>query len=218
MINTYNESDLHKSLKNIFKSKNSETEVPLMGSICDILSPDGKITEIQTSNLSSLRLKLEKFLPYRAVEVVYPISVNSYIIMTDENGLEKYKRKSPKHGCIFQVFKEVSGIYHLHNNKNLNLKIVFIESEIIKTQVKKSFHASIINKRLLKILEIKNFNTISELCFFILKDLPKEFTNKDLKNNGAGKYASYTSWFLKKTEYIKPVGKKGKSILYIKIK
>ncbi|AGT44997.1 hypothetical protein [Treponema pedis] len=225
MINTYNETDLHKQLKEFFCPKGGKTEQPLMGSICDILCKNGKVIEIQTSNLAALRVKLEKFLPLRNVEIIYPIPLKSVITVLNKDGNEIRRRKSPKKGSFFQIFKELSGIYHLFDSGKLKLKLVYIENEIIKAEKSASANdgkkrrgerPGIINKKLTKISDIEEFKSLSSICTPILKKIPEEFTNKDLIKIGAGKYASYTSWFFKKCGFIIPVGKKDRFTLYKK--
>ncbi len=223
MINTYNESDLHRELKELYCPKNAKTEVPLLGSICDILCANKKIIEVQTSNLSALRLKLEKFLPSYKVEIIYPIIVDAYILLLDKDGLQLHRRKSPKHGIFFQLFRELSGLYHLIDNKKLSLKVLYIECEVIKqqnTDLRKTKRhknrASIINKKLIKILKTEDYKSLKQVCQTALNLLSEEFTNKDIKKLGAGKYASYTSWFLKKVELIRSDGRVGNYIKYIK--
>ena len=54
MINTYNETHLHRTLKNLYSGEEAEQEKPLHGFICDIFE-DGCITEIQTSKLPALK-------------------------------------------------------------------------------------------------------------------------------------------------------------------
>lgn len=220
MINTYNESDLHKSLKEHFCPQKAKMEQALLGSICDILCDNGKVIEIQTSNLSALRSKLEKFLPKHKVMIVYPIAEDSYIRVINTDGTTKCTRKSPKHGSFFQIFKEMSGVYHLIDNKNLSFKLVYISCEIIKsdTDTKKKKGYGIINKKLIEIHRIEDYKNMKAICKKVLNLLPEEFTNNDIKKLGAKKHASYTSWFLKKTEIICSAGKEGRFTLYRKIK
>ena len=47
MINTWNESLLHEELKAYYCGDNGLKEVPIDGSICDILAADGQIIEIK---------------------------------------------------------------------------------------------------------------------------------------------------------------------------
>ncbi len=224
MINTYNESELHKALKDLYCPDNGEMEYPLLGSICDIFYDEDKIIEIQTSNLSALRVKLEKFLPKYKVKVVYPIMLNAYNLVLNEDASLKHRRKSPKHGCIFQIFRELSGLYHLLDDKHLSFDIVYIDAEIIKQHGvnlrKNKRHKnrpSVINKRLLNIIKTESYSSMRAICESVLDLLADDlFTTKDLKALGAGKYVSYTTWFLKKVNFISPSGKKGNCIVYKK--
>ena len=221
MINTYNESDLHKPLKEHFCPKNGKTEQPLLGSICDILCDTGKVIEIQTSNLSALRVKLEKFLPSHKVLIIYPIAVTSYICVLNEDGSTRYRRKSPKHGSFFQIFRELSGLYHLIDNKNLSFKLVYISCEVIKADTgpkkRKTYRPGIINKKLIEIHCTEDYKNMKDICKKTLDLLPEEFTNQDIKNIGAKSYASYTSWFLNKVEMTSSESKRGRFKLYKKI-
>lgn len=221
MINTYNESDLHKNLKEYFCPKNGKIEQPLLGSICDILCDTGRVIEIQTANLSALRLKLEKFLPEHKVLIIYPIAIDSYIQVLNEDGSTRHRRKSPKHGSFFQVFKELSGLYHLIDNKNLSFKLVYISAEIIKTDAgskkRRAYRPGIINKKLIEMHSTEDYKNMKAICKKVLDLLPEEFTNQDIKKIGAKDYASYTSWFLSKAELISPAGKQGRFKLYKKV-
>ena len=63
MINTYNETSLHRELKEIYAQKyQGRTEIEIENYICDIVCNDknSMIIEIQTSNLSKVTDKIEK--------------------------------------------------------------------------------------------------------------------------------------------------------------
>lgn len=221
MINTYNESDLHKTLKEHFCPKNGKTEQPLLGSICDILCNTGNVIEIQTSNLSALRVKLEKFLPEYKVLIIYPIAVTSYIHVINQDGSTKHRRKSPKHGSFFQIFRELSGLHHLIDNKNLSFKLVYMSCEVIKADTgpkkRRTYRPGIINKKLIEIHCTEDYKNMKDICKKTLDLLPAEFTNQDIKNIGAKSYASYTSWFLSKAGLISSEGKRERFKLYKKL-
>ena len=221
MINTYNESDLHKSLKEHFCPKNGKTEQPLLGSICDILCDTGKVIEIQTSNLSALRIKLEKFLPSHKVLIIYPIAVDAYIHVINQDGSTRHRRKSPKHCSFFQIFRELSGLYHLIDNKNLSFKLVYMSCEVIKADTgpkkRRTYRPGIINKKLIEIHSTEDYKNMKDICKKTLALLPEEFTNQDIKNIGAKSYASYTGWFLSKAGLTRSEGKRGRFKLYKKI-
>ena len=56
MINTYKESSLHRTLKELYAAKTvGKTEVEADGHIYDILTDKGEVIEIQTQNLAKLK-------------------------------------------------------------------------------------------------------------------------------------------------------------------
>ena len=82
MINTYNETALHRSLKNFYlvQEDGSRAEFNTGHYIADIGRPDGSIVEIQTGSLSHLKPKLtECIYKKKKVTVVYPLVTLKYI-------------------------------------------------------------------------------------------------------------------------------------------
>ena len=60
MINTYNESSLHKTLIELYAlNESAQTEVLKNNHIYDIFKNDGTIIEIQTKNLGKLYAKIK---------------------------------------------------------------------------------------------------------------------------------------------------------------
>ena len=82
MINTYNETSLHKELKAIYAQKHQgNTEIEIENYICDIACSDenSTIIEIQTSNLSKLTKKIEKLTKFHKVKLIYPLATTTYL-------------------------------------------------------------------------------------------------------------------------------------------
>jgi len=132
MINTWNESLLHEELKDYYCGDGGKKEVPVEGSICDAVLEDGSIVEIQTAHLGKLKVKLHKLLENRRVNLVYPVAKNIIIETFDEKGNLLTRRKSPKHGTIFQLFKELTALYTLLDHPRFSLTVVF--ADILETQ------------------------------------------------------------------------------------
>ena len=136
MINTYNETTLHKELKELFSKKfNGKTEIEIENYICDIVCSDENSTviEIQTSNLSKLTNKIEKLTKNHKVKLVYPLATTTYLQKQNEDGKILSKRKSPKKKNIYSIFGELFSLYKLFDNKNFSLIVLPIEQCIIKT-------------------------------------------------------------------------------------
>ncbi|HKL86020.1 MAG TPA: hypothetical protein VJ861_06785 [Treponemataceae bacterium] len=220
MINTWNESLLHEELKEYFCGSTGKTEVPLCGSICDIILEDGTIIEIQTGNLSQLKPKLEKLLINNKVILVYPLPTNTFIETFDiENNLIS-KRKSPKHLTVYAIFKELTGIYHILDNPNFTLHVLLVD--ILEIRIadgtgswrRKGIRRA--DKKLLKINDTKIFYGLESYVQLLPSNLPENFTRKDLAQSGAGKFSGHMAWVLWKTGSIELAGKNKNAHIYRK--
>ena len=73
MINTYNETDLHKFFKEKYATENQGfTEVKVKNYICDIFTEDSSIIEIQTGSLYKLVPKVQDLSPDYKIKIVFP--------------------------------------------------------------------------------------------------------------------------------------------------
>jgi len=220
VIETLNENSLHNKLKSIYCPPNAKQDCSIGNYICDILCNDNKIIEIQTCSFRNMKKKLEDLTKNYIVEIVYPISVNTYIKTLDEEGKEKGFHLSPKHGSIFQICQEISSISHLINVENLKIRIVYIESITTKIDDKKGRsrykNARIVEKELIKIIAEEFYENLWELVSSILSKLPKTFTTENIEKLGYKKRSNYVVWFFKKLNMIIEVGKEGKRKLYSK--
>lgn len=108
IINTLNESALHKALKTLYTANNegSVTETKYGPYIVDIKTADGDVIEIQTQSLSHLVPKIKYFIEEKKkIRVVYPLITTKYIETHALDGSVKTK-KSPSHQNIYTSFKE----------------------------------------------------------------------------------------------------------------
>ena len=219
MINTYNETHLHRTLKDLYSGDSAVQETSIEGFICDIYDA-GRIIEIQTSKLSALRAKLERLLPLYPIQIVYPIIENAYILMLNADGSKRSCRKSPKHGNFYQIFRELLGIVHCLDNQNLTIRILYIDCEVIKIDDKqgRSRYKSprIIDKKLLKIHREEEFHGIDSWTTRFMAKLTDTFISSDVRNLGTGRYASYILSFLKKCKRIAFYTKAGRYHVYKK--
>ena len=71
-IGTLSEKTVHAVLKRFYESDPEHQEIPVENFVADILR-DGEIIEIQTRGFNKLRRKLDTFLKYYPVTIVYPI-------------------------------------------------------------------------------------------------------------------------------------------------
>lgn len=234
-FSTYNESRLHNSLKNLYcEIYEGYTEVEKDGYVYDIVTKKGNVIEIQTKNLSKLLPKIIDTINFgHNIKLIHPVIITNNIFLMDKDGNKISKRKSPKKGSIYDVFKELTGIYPILLNPHFSLEIVeiemteervrtddFVQSKNKKRRYKKNWNK--INKNLDKIINTKRFNNKDDYIALLPKSLPEEFCAKDLtsalKNEKAPSNAYKNShliiWVLNHMELIEETKVKNRNHYY----
>ncbi len=128
-IGTLGEKTVHAVLKDYYAPEREMQEVRVAGFIADIYTGE-EIIEVQTRSFSSMKRKLEAFLPICPVTIVYPIPRVKWLSWIDtESGERTPMRKSPKRGTPYQAFKELYGIRPFLPDPNLRLILALIDME-----------------------------------------------------------------------------------------
>lgn len=219
-IGTLGEKTLHAVLKSYFEPHDDNQEIKLGNYIADIAGENGVI-EIQTQNFSALRKKLETFLEFCNVTVVFPIAQVKYLSWLDMGTGEKSrKRKSPKKGSIYDVLKELYKIKYTLDNPNMNLCLVMLEMEEIrylngwsKDKKKGSVRCDRIPTDLYDEIYLSSPRDYS---IFLPENLPDEFTSSDFSvcAHIRQRTAQTALNILNYLQVISKTGKKGRSITY----
>lgn len=234
-FSTLNESKLHHSLKILYQEiYEGQTEVEQDGHIYDIVTKNGNIIEIQTKNLAKLLPKiLDTIEKGHNVKLIHPVPLVNRIELKDEKDKVLSKRKSPKKGCIYDIFRELTGIYPLMTNPHFSLEIVEIEmtEERVRTtqpvqskngrrRFRRNWNKT--GKRLETIINTRRFSK-PEDYLALLPPLPQTFCAKDLKNaissqkelpaRAAGN-ANLILWVLSHAGLIEHTETKGRSKYY----
>ena len=192
-FSTLNESKLHNSLKILYQELyEGKIEVEQDGHIYDIVTKKGNIIEIQTKNLAKLLPKIMDTIEKgHNVKLIHPLPLITKIELQDEDGKIISKRKSPKKGCIYDIFRELTGIYPLITNPHFSLEIVEIEmtEERIRTNEpvqsrngRRRFRRNWLKsgKRLDTIINTRRLSK-PEDYLALLPPLPEGFCASDLK-------------------------------------
>lgn len=228
MINTYFESNLHKSLKAMYSEKfNGKAEQKIHGKICDILTATNTIIEIQTGNLGKLKDKIKHLLPNHQIHIVYPLPIKKKIETYSTEGKLLSSRRSPKKQNIFYLFREITAIYPFFNERNFTLEV--LETEITEIRTRTDVPVQLQNKsrrfcknwyktdkKLDKIISSHVISSMDDLVSLLPKNLPEIFCTQDLKILGAEENANYVIWVLKKAKKIVFIEKKGNTNYYKK--
>lgn len=218
-IGTNNEKALHSDIKKLYIDEDSKVEYKVGCYIIDVIKED-TFYEIQTKNFYAIGKKLRDIMEDTSVVLVHPIAVEKYIVTQDKDGQVISRRKSPKKGVLEDIFHELVSTPYLLREKNFKLEVLMtIEEEIRKNDGKGSWRrkgSSIIDRRLVEVVEKHIFNSIEDFNRFLPRDLPEYFTNKDLAaalNIPVTKVRKIT-YTLKNAEVIKECGKRGRELLY----
>lgn len=226
MINTYNESKLHRTLKELYQIQNDgETEIPVGSYICDVVEKNGDVIEIQTKNLGKLMAKMYALHDAgRKVLLVHPIPAVTVIETYDETGNLISRRKSPKKQNWYSLFTELMGIYPLLKEDWFQLEalLVTVREKRIRTaepvqlknnsrRFRKNWYKE--DKELVEITETKRFSAPADYLA-LLPDHPDVFCAKDLAAATGTSNAYKIMWVLKKAGMIEPVEKRGRTTWY----
>ena len=239
MINTLNESSLHKALKTIYSlEKETVTEEKVGQWICDIINLNtDEVIEIQTSNVSSLKNKTAGLLSLgKKVKIVHPVIIEKTIETYGENGNIITKRKSPKKENIYSIFRQLTGLTNLLLNTNFTLEIIEISVTEIRSkteapvQLKNKSRRFLRNwiktdKKLNKIFNTYQFKTKKDYISLLPSEivcnteLKKDFTVKQVQKYSAKNRTDKANitcmiWVLRKLELIEEIYREKREIHY----
>lgn len=219
-IGTLGEKTVHSVLKYYLSPELLNHEIKVGGFVADICTGNG-IIEIQTRNFDKLRRKLQTFLAFAPVTIVYPIPSTKWIRWVNpQTGEISPRRKSPKLGKPYSIFPELYKIKEYLINPNLKLKILMIDLEEYRllngwSEDKKrgSTRSDRIPTDLVGEYTIDGKEDYQQL---IPAQLEEEFTVKDYKKaSGISLKASQTAiHVLNYVGAIERTGKKGRSFVY----
>ena len=235
MINTYNESNLHRTLKILYAEKfNGTTEVPFKNFIADIITDKGKIIEIQTGSPSALKEKVRVALENKTdITIVHPVAVEKIIETYDENKKPVSKRKSPKRCSVYSELDGLTGLAPFLSDRHFT--VIFLEVIICEQRIKTSEPVQLKNKSRhfkkawyktgKKLLEIKGenvFNGKKSWLSLIPSELLKgEFSSKDVReklDKSNSPHANVLLWLLSHSGIIRFVRTEGRFKIYSALK
>lgn len=194
-FSTYNESSLHNELKNLYALKfNGKTEVNCDGHVYDILTEDNNVIEIQTKNLSKLLAKTSDSLEKgHKVTIVHPVVISKIIETYDSKGKLLHRKKSPRKGHIYDLFRELTGIFPILLKENFTLEVLEVniiekrkktDKKVQTLQKSRRYKLNWIktDKKLDSINCVKTFSTAKDYLNLLPQNLPEEFCAKDIDN------------------------------------
>ena len=220
-IGTLNEKPLHAALKQWVAQPQDRFEVPIDGYFIDVVRDD-LLIEIQTGSFSSLKKKLRHLTKNHVVQLIYPIPAEKWLIQLPKASGEKSKRrKSPKRGNIYHLFRELVAFPDLIRSKNFSLRVVLTQEDEVRRfdgrRARRRRRGWVIEeRRLIDVVGSHLFESVADFQALLPADLPDEFTTKDLADR-----LDQPRWLVQKMVYclrvmtgVELVGKQGRYLLY----
>lgn len=223
-IGTLREFSLHAAIKAWCAAPGDRFEVPVDGYIVDVVRDD-LLIEIQTRRLGAQRAKVSALQERHALRLVLPIARDKWIVRLSADGqMRLSRRRSPRRGCIEELFAELTGIPDLLAHPGTSLLVLLTQEEEILYQGKpmvgrRSWRRrgwSILDRQLLAMVEEHLFETPRDLIRLLPTDLPSPFTTGDLAASATLplRLAQQMAYCLHKMGILERVGRQGHAWLY----
>ncbi len=224
-VGTQNEKLIHAVLKNYYAPYSDEQEIKIGSFFADAVSEDG-IFEIQTRQLYRLNEKLRAFLEFSRVTVVHPIIREYKTLYINPQSGEIVKETPPrKMKTLLKVFEELYSIREFLCHENLTVilcglrveKRVYFSGDTLPDMSRKYERKKcVIEKIPLELLdEIVLEDPRDYVIFFPHeKQLPNEFTKKQLCKAANESASSLRTEVLRTVGIIERTGKSGREYLH----
>jgi hypothetical protein len=219
-IGTRRESGLHRALKFRYSGQNGQTEQVLGDYVCDGITETGEIIEIQTGSFGPLKEKVSKLVLLGPVRIVHPVIITKYIETYDAKGLLIRRRKSPRRGTPWDLFKNLLYAPEIPLLKGLCVELALID--VVEKRVqdgKGSWRrggASIAGRELEGWRDSVVLKNKGDYRCFVPKERGKELTvNALAEQTGiSADLAGKTLYVLAKMGVVERTGKKGRLYTY----
>jgi hypothetical protein len=155
------------------------------------------------------------------VRLIFPIAQEKWIIRLASDGTTVVgKRKSPKQGNIFHLFKELVSLPSMIENKKFSLEVLLTREEEIRWDDGRGSWRrkgwSIFDHRLVEVVGRHLFKKPPDFLKLVPRNLPEPFTTQDLADGIAQPrwLAQKMAYCLRNMGLIYVVGKNGNALLY----
>jgi hypothetical protein len=216
------ETTLHRQLKVLYAGLDARLEERVDGFRIDAIR-DGQLIEIQHGSLAAIRNKIARLLVAHRVLIVKPLVVRKDLIrLSRRGGRELSRRKSPKRGCVLDIFDELVYCTRLFPHPNLTLETPLVEVEERRypghgrrRRWRRTDHQTE-DQRLVAVVGVHRFHTAADLLGLLPGDLPGPFHTGQLAEALAVNrwIAQRVAYCLRQCGALAVCGKSGNAILY----
>ncbi|GBU29139.1 hypothetical protein R84B8_02703 [Treponema sp. R8-4-B8] len=221
-IGTNNESSLHRALKFQYAGPGGKTEAEVGVFVADGIRKDGEYIEVQTGSFAPLIKKVKEFTSTGKVRIIHPVAVTKTIEVHAKNGKLLYRRKSPLHGTVWNIFNALLHAPTLPLIRGVKIEIALVD--ITEKRVKDGKGAwrrkgiSIKDKKLSAFHESIILSKQKDYLRFIPFKKNEKFTvSSHAEKAGIKRWISQRAvYVLMKMNVIKRVGKEGNAWVYVR--
>jgi hypothetical protein len=219
-IGTERESSLHRSLKLRYAGGEDRTETSLGGYVCDGINEQGEIIEVQTGSFGPLKKKARELSAQYALRIIHPIIVVKYIELYDPAGTLLYRRRSPKKGSPWDLFKALLYAPELPALPGLTVELVLVD--VLERRVRDGRGSwrrkgdRVADKSLTAYRGALPLTALEDYRFFAPFPPGEEFTVRALgeKAGVSPALARKTLYVLTKLRLVRRTGKQGNAWVY----
>jgi hypothetical protein len=126
-IGVKRESGLHRALKFRYAGAGGEVEIMRGAYVCDGISREGEVIEIQTGSFGPLKRKAKDLAVLGKVRIVHPVILRKFIEVYDEEGNRLYRRRSPRRGSEWDLFRALIHAPELPEIPGLSVELALVE-------------------------------------------------------------------------------------------
>lgn len=221
-IGTKREGSLHRSLKFRYTGVTGNIEVSRGAYVCDGVNEEGEMLEVQTGSFGPLKKKVPELLRLGPVRIIHPIIIRKTIETWDEAGVLLRRRKSPRKGAPWDVFKALIYAPELPLLPGLRVELALVD--VLETRVldgKGSWRrkgASITDKSVTEYHETLVFTAPKDYKYFLPFKARETFTVRALAEKAGipAPVAAKALYVLTRIGLAKRVGKTGNAWVYRK--
>lgn len=219
-IGTRRESALHRALKFRYSGPEGHTEQVWGDYVCDGITETGEIIEVQTGSFGPLREKAKKMAAAGPLRIVYPVIVIKYIETYGADGTLIRRRRSPRRGSPWDLFRSLLYAPELPRLKGLSIELALIDALEKRIQDGKGSWrrggTSIAGRELTAWRDSIILKKPGDYRRFIPPALARSFTAGTLAEGAeiSPELARKTLYVLNKIGVVERTGKKGRAFTY----
>jgi hypothetical protein len=219
VIGTLNEGALHAQLKDWYRRPGDRLEQRVGGYVIDLVRDD-LLVEIQTGGFAPLRRKLEALTALGPVRLVAPVALTRRVIRLTAEGEVLSARRSPRRGCLEDVFARLVSFPGLLCRPTFELEVVLTHEDELRAlgpaRAYRRHGWTVVGRRLASVESTVRIAAPGDAARLLPAGLPKAFDTAELAQ-AAGtsrRLAQQMTYCLRAMGALEPVGKRGGAVLH----